>query len=506
MSPRRKIVAAAATASVLAAGLAFVAAAQAEDDGRPAAERDIDWHPCEANPEAECGSVSVPLDWSDPGGETIDLAVARMPATDPDNRVGSLLLNAGGPGTSGVEFALSQSTSITEGMRTHFDLVGFDPRGIAASRGILCDQDLAAAAKALHYPKSPEEFDDMRAANVAYGESCREQSGPVFDVLDTTATVRDMDAIRAALGEEKLNFYGLSYGSLLGQQYAEAYPENVRTLLLDSNIDHTLDPFEWLTTSAVAQENLFLEFGAWCDGETRCAVHDEGAVALWDRLYRQASDGELFDPQDPQRAVRPEELNETLQASSYKTVQWWSLAEYLDALNTGDASQAARALDELPAEPGHAEPQFFDGFWSTFCQDWDFPLGEAGYDQLESWRATLASDYAPHTKFNSLMWADITGCVDWPAEIRNPQREPQIDGVPPILLTNPVYDPGTPHEWATGLNGQIPGSALVTYDGPGHGAIRASPCVAGYAENYLVTGEVPPEGTHCPAEPVGEPA
>ncbi|MFC7645630.1 alpha/beta fold hydrolase [Streptosporangium lutulentum] len=189
----------------------------------PAASAAITWTPCAENSAVECGTLTLPVDWNIPRGETFELALARRKATDPAARIGSLVVNPGGPGSSGVSAVFEETFGFTSEITSRFDVVGFDPRGVGRSHPILCSVALAGQAPEV-IMRSQADFDRWLAYNEQVRRDCRARTGPLFDHVDTGSVVRDLDALRAALGDDKLTYYGLSHGTLLGQQYAERFP------------------------------------------------------------------------------------------------------------------------------------------------------------------------------------------------------------------------------------------------------------------------------------------
>jgi pimeloyl-ACP methyl ester carboxylesterase len=261
-----------------------------------AEEPAIDWIPCAGAEGVDCATIEVPLDWSEPDGQTIHIGLARRPAKDPANRIGSVLMDPGGPGGSGVDTVMN-SDVFTEEVNARFDVVGFDPRGINTSTQLRCDDELGRQALDARHPTNQDEFDALASLNRQLHESCREHSGALVDHVDNLHTVRDMDAIREALGEEKLTYVGYSYGSLMGQQYAEEFPERIRALVLDGNMDHSLrTAWDFMRTETESVEKNFLEFAEWCDQTPDCALHGLDTKATYGALRERAKAGDLTDP------------------------------------------------------------------------------------------------------------------------------------------------------------------------------------------------------------------
>lgn len=186
------------------------------------------WTPCAEDPTADCGTLTVPIDWADPRGATVDLALVRRKATDPASRTGSLVLNPGGPGGPGAQVVLDKSYPFSDEITRRFDIVGFDPRRVGASHPVVCTTGLLAQMPDVLQVRSEADFSALLDYNRRLREDCRARTGPLFDHVDTLSVVRDLDALRAALGEDKLTYYGVSYGTLIGQLYAERFPQRVR--------------------------------------------------------------------------------------------------------------------------------------------------------------------------------------------------------------------------------------------------------------------------------------
>ncbi|MEV4150350.1 alpha/beta hydrolase [Amycolatopsis sp. NPDC049691] len=450
-----------------------------------AAPAAIDWQPCADAPGVDCGTVTVPIDWAHPDRGTATIALARRKATDPQARIGSILMDPGGPGGPGageVEAGWSLSPEITK----RFDTVGFDPRGVGDSTQIKCGLDEVIADHP-QVPRNQAEFEQLAAYNRKLGESCNRLSGQLGQFGDTKSVARDMDAIRAALGDEKLTYYGVSYGTLMGQQYAELFPDKVRALVLDSNMDHSqFTAFGFLNSETQSVQAEFGEFVAWCGRTPSCALHGRNVSKLMRGLQDKAARGELKDPQSGE-VVTPLSLAGLIQGSFYGPA-WDRLATVLKSLAAGTPPPASTRLkDDIPVNTV---------FQSVFCDDWNLPVHS--YAELEAYRRTAAA-LAPDVKVNSLGWQAVTGCIGWPNKTSNPQHPLRVPGAPPLLMLSSKYDPATPYAWSQAAARQS-GSTLLTYDGWGHGAYsKNSQCVIKATDDYLITGKLPPRGTHCAA-------
>ncbi|GAA1273144.1 alpha/beta hydrolase [Saccharothrix xinjiangensis] len=479
-----------AAAVALAVGTAPSASAEPPGAAGTPAPR-VEWAPCEELAEVECGALSLPIDWERPRGERFDLAVARRKATDPTKRVGVLVINPGGPGGSGVSFALGANEYFSPAVLERFDVVGFDPRGVARSQPVKCSLDLLLDAPST-YPADEAGFRELAAYNRELAADCREHSGPIYDHADTLSVVKDIDALRKALGERKINYYGISYGTLIGQQYAEEFGRDIRAMVLDSNMDHSLGVRRFNETEAVAAEDSFHEFVKWCDRTPSCALHGRDVAAVWDDLLARADRGELTNPGNPGQVITARQLSGAALGAFYGP-DWAPLAQLVADLVAGAPSAAAFAAEETAENP----------FAAVFCQDWAI--------RVKSHRELSAlvernNRLAPHMRGSSLGHEATAGCVGLPEKVNNPQHRLRIEDAPKILMTNALHDPSTPYEWAVNAHRQSRDTTvLLTYEGWGHGVYGRSDCTTGAMDEYLITLKTPRDGARCAAvEPPAE--
>ncbi|MGI5489022.1 alpha/beta hydrolase [Microtetraspora malaysiensis] len=474
--------------SLAAAALTVPASPAAAASGRH-----IDWRPCPQDASADCGTLVLPIDWARPQGATFGLAVARRKATNPAARIGSLVTNWGGPGTSGVDAVVGPYKDVfSPAVRARFDLVSFDPRGVGRSSPITCDMAVVGPRPTTD-PATRRGYADLVDYNRRMAETCRSQTGTIYDHVDSRNTARDVDALRAALGDRKLTYWGVSYGTLIGQQYAELFPGRIRTLALDSNLDHSQGVRGYLDTMAAASEDSFNQFATWCSASSGCALHGKDVGAVFDQLYARAEAGTLPDPDDPTSGITPQYLLDHTQHQfpMMGSDDWASLATMLAAMSR----QPSRPV---PPKSPPAAGQGLGYDQKVFCSDWQLSLDGPG--ALAAAERRLAR-IAPHMRRATLAWKVMTSCQGKPVTLTNPPHRYRISGAPPILLVNNLHDPNTPYAFATDMARQIPASVLLTYNGWGHGSYHRSRCIADLTDRYLIDSQPPAHGTRCPAIP-----
>ncbi|TDV55112.1 alpha/beta hydrolase [Actinophytocola oryzae] len=450
----------------------------------------IDWQPCgEDAPGVDCATIEVPLDYSRPHGQKIHLGLAKRPATDPAARIGSVLVDPGGPGGSGVAFVMGGDT-VSSAVAARFDQIGFDPRGINTSSRLLCDVDLSQQVDAAKHPTSQAEFDRLATLNRALHDSCRANSGGLAEHVDNLNTARDMDAIRVALGERKLTFVGYSYGSLMGQQYAELFGRNVRALVMDGNMDHSLrTAWDFARTETAPVEEGFVEFARWCDTTPSCALYGMDTTKTYLSLKAKAKAGTLVDPDGNKVDFYD------LAGGMFSVVQpqaWSFVAENLRWLldGTGSPEADATALAEIDNDP-------YPPIW---CSDWRYPV--RNYAEYAGIRAGLTRAY-PIMEWSPYVDHAMT-CVNSGTRTTNPQRPLHVDNAPPLVMLGNLHDPATVYPWSVAAARQS-GARLVTYEGWGHTVYATGvECVDTVVDDYLINLRPPRRGVSCAS--VDEPA
>lgn len=431
----------------------------------------IAWASCPDAPDGECGTLRVPLGWNRPWEASIDLAVARHRATDPAKRLGVLLVNPGGPGSSNAEFALVPNYFSPE-IRARFDIVGFDLRGTGGSQIVRCDHSTPPPS---NEPANPAEFDTLRRHNQRMIAECRAANSPVFDHAHTGIAARDMEAVRRALGEQKISYHGISYGTLLGQQYAEMFGSRIRAMVLDSNIDHSVDIRQFMGDRAAAADGVFWQFVQWCGRTVTCALHGQDVPAVWQKALQVAD-------QMP------------------KTHNW--LRDWVFKDMYGPAwHEIAQVIADTAAGQPPVTAQFEYSYASlrlaTVCQD--FALRIKDFRQYSALRAEELRR-GPVMRGGMLGHDEATVCIGIPGPPANPPHRLNISHAPDILLLNSLHDPATPYAWALNIHKQAPANtSLLTYEGSGHAIYHRSTCTRSTVDEYLLSLRTPRRGATCPA-------
>ncbi|MFI6868672.1 alpha/beta hydrolase [Nocardia sp. NPDC050406] len=449
----------------------------------------LDWRPCAENPVYECATLEVPIDWADPSGDTLGVALIRDRAEDPSARVGTLVSLPGGPGTSGVDQILN-GTGLSEELRSRFDIVSLDPRGVKRSHPVRCDAGLFEGMFEGRPNLDPDHggrLDEVHSYARELADSCRAHTGPLIDHVDAISVARDVEALRLALGESRITLYSRSYGTMPAQAYAELFPRNLRASLLDSVDDHSLEGAEFLATEARAGQDNFTEFASWCAATPECALYGTDVHRTYRELFAAAQRGELANPNFPDRRLTPLALS-TQVTQRFTGPDWPTLALEMRTL-----AERGPAIPQPPTRPvatGKPAP----AAQLIFCSDWRFDIAnQAVWQQL--WREQRSG--AP-TLGVHFAWGAASICSGWPTPPANPPHRPRIADGPALLVMNSRHDPSTPHEWAAHVAALTPRTTLLTYDGWGHIAYGRTACTRDAADRYLVDLRLPTVAS-CPA-------
>jgi len=445
------------------------------------------WEDCPSGP-FECASYDVPLDYSRPDGDTITLAVRRLPAGDPDQRIGVLFANPGGPGGSAIELLSAWARTLPSELRDRFDVVLFDPRGVGLSSPLLCHDNIQELIGLNPYPDTDEEWAEIMDAIRRFTQRCAEVGGPLLPHLGTRNAARDMDRLREAMGEDKITYFGYSYGTTLGQVYADLFPDRVRAMVLDGGVDNTLSFDELDLEQIVGFEAAFQRYLAQC-AATQCLPGDPEATVrgLIDEAAREPIPAPAGD-----RPVGAGELIQAILGSLYSKVSWGFLTAGLNSALDGDASTLLFLADNFAGRQDNGEyNNLTEAHKAVSCLD-------SAVDRDPQHHIDLADDFEARAPlFGRGAAAFGFFCAFWEAE-PEPLTEPRAAGAPPILVIGSTGDPATPYKWSVSLAEQLESGVLLTRDGEGHLAYRfGDNCIDDAVEAYLLDLTLPPEGLVC---------
>ena len=455
----------------------------------PVASGRVSWNACGDG--FECASINVPLDYSKPGGRKISLSLIRKPATGVARKLGSVLMNPGGPGGSGLDFLRSGASDFAN-LNTYFDLVSWDPRGVGSSTPVSCydgpqldtylalDGVLDDAQEKQTYVQAVKDFTS----------SCKAHSGDLLPFMDTASTARDMDLIRAAVGDQKLTYLGFSYGTFIGQWYAHLFPKRVRALSLDGVVDATESGDNVILGQVVGFQKNLEAFFAACKASPACTYAKSGDPATKLPALMDSIDVRPI-PVGNRQLTRALALKGVL-ASLYDETFWPYLDEALTALEQGDASLMLEFADSYDGRfPNGSYANIANGaYQATACLDAPAP-DLAGADQLGPALAKASPLFGPFEQYGALE------CTFWPVRPKHANERLTANGAPHILLVTATNDPATPYENAQAAAQQISGSVLLTRTGNGHTSYSSSQCIQTAEDAYLINLDLPPAGKVC---------
>ncbi|GAA4412790.1 alpha/beta hydrolase [Fodinibacter luteus] len=514
MNPRRVAVLAGATVTVLALsgctlvdgmrGSASTPTAVVTPQGPPPGAESLErfytqrleWTDCEG---AQCASLEVPVDYENPQGDTIEVAVIRVPAERGSRRLGSLVVNPGGPGGSGVDYARAADFIVGPGVRDAYDVVGFDPRGVGRSAPVDCvtDAELDAFLGADPTPDDAAEEQEFARTAADFAASCGTTAGPLLAHVSTKDAARDMDVLRSALGEEKLTYLGKSYGTYLGATYAELFPAQVGRMVLDGAVAPDLTPEEVNLGQAKGFERATREWAAYCVEEGDCPLGDSVEQVMEGlRTFLLSVDGSPL-PRTGDNAVP--RLTEGwaslgIAAAMYDQGAWQSLVDAMGDAVGGDGTSlmqlANQYADRNPG--GQYAGNIMEAIYAVNCLDKPDTDDVAERRRLAEESLADAPTWGPF-----LMWSSQP-CGSWPVEPTGEPRTIAAEGADPIVVIGTTRDPATPYEWAVRLRDQLADASLITFDGDGHTAYtRSNSCVDDAVDAYYLEGTVPEDGLRC---------
>ncbi|MEU3601081.1 alpha/beta hydrolase [Streptomyces sp. NPDC006798] len=457
----------------------------------------LSWRKCGTSG-FQCATLEAPLDYDAPGGEKIELAVARKKATGPGSRLGSLHVNPGGPGGSAVGFLQSYAAlGYPAPVRARYDMVAMDPRGVARSEPVECLDGKAMDAHT-QVDQTPDTALDASAFHTAlknFAAGCEKKSGKVLPHVSTANTARDMDIFRAALGDTRLTYVGASYGTFLGATYAELFPARTGRLVLDGAMDPSLSARQLNLDQTEGFETAFRSFAEDCVAREDCPLGRTSVTAAGQRLKKFFTDLD----QRPVPTGQSRELGESLAttgvlAAMYDEAAWPQLRTALSAAMDGRGEgllTLADAYYERDPDGTYSNLMFANA--AVNCLD-----APPAFSREAEMHAALPDFERVSPVFGrNFAWAALN-CTYWPTPATGTPHRVTADGAPPILVVGTTRDPATPYKWSRALASQLSSGRLLTYDGDGHTAYgRGSDCVDTAINTYLLEGQAPKDGKRC---------
>lgn len=453
--------------------------------------QELAWESCDGG---ECATLTVPVNYEDPQGATIELALLRVPAGD--SRQGSLVINPGGPGASGVDYAQQIGLVASDAVRSHYDVIGFDPRGVARSAPIECFDDAQMDDYLGADPTPDDEAEEEASKQLAqdFAAACEANAGELLGHVSTVEVARDLDVLRAALGEDRLDYLGASYGTFIGATYAELFPRTVGRLVLDGAVDPLMSSHDMGLGQAAGFEQATREYVRYCIDEGDCPLGSDvdsgmaGITAFLDEL-----DANPLPLQDDAAGELTEGWGVLgIIVAMYDEAGWPILTTALRAAQEGDGSilmflanlYASRSSD------GTYDGNGMQAITAVNCLD-------RGAEPAQDPDEVLAEFEEVAPTFGRYL-AGEGACAYWPVEAQTVLEDYDAEGAAPILVIGTTRDPATPYEWAVSLADTLASGVLLTYDGDGHTAYgRSNDCIDDAVDAYLIDGTVPEDGLSC---------
>jgi len=468
---------------ILLAALLFTGCAAAL---RPESSAHLAWRECGGS--LDCAELEVPIDHSAPYGAKLALALARRPAEKPAERIGVLIVNPGGPGISAIEHLRAGATRYGSAVRERFDLVAFDTRGTGASSPLDCHDSLDGYLAADPTPETDAEWAGAIAAARAFAEECARKHAALLPFMSTRESARDMDLVRAALGEEQLNYLGFSYGTALGASYASLHPERVRAMVLDGSIEPSNDLLTFAREQAVAVE------GALSAYDAAAATKGWHGTDVLEAVTARAESRPIPGGGDPPRAARASDvLYGSVEALVSPDRGWHELASALGAAQAGDGAPFVRLSDRYFQRDGDGPSALrVEAQLAVLCADLYVPASAEAYREA----IPELQQASPHIGVANLM--SLLPCAFW-VEPSEPPQALRADPGAPILVIAGSRDPLTPALWGVRLSERLGGSARLDVESDVHTAYgRGGECTRGIVERLFIARELPESPARCP--------
>jgi pimeloyl-ACP methyl ester carboxylesterase len=452
--------------------------------------QEINWQNC--NQDFQCATLAVPIDYTKLSTGTFEIALLKYQART-SKKLGSLIVNPGGPGGSGVDYAYAAEYIFSPAILDRYDIVGFDPRGVSRSAPIRClnDQELDANNNSDSKPDNEKEFQQILIDTKKYVEICTDKNKHLTS-YGTANVARDMDILREAVGDKQLNYMGKSYGTYLGTLYAQFFPDKVGRVVLDGAVDPTISNFQQTLTQSVGFDKAFSSFAKECTTKSNCSLPkgEDAAIAEMQKLFAQAADKPLPTKSSNRTLSETMMVLGTASAMYDSATGWPKLRKAIKEAQTGYGDKFLELADEYTGRQsdGRFLNNEFDSGAVIDCLDVDEPRTVAQIKRDAKSFKEQAPLFGPYLAFGGLT------CKYF--------GQSQEVNIVPTTTTNPIIvigttgDPATPYEWAQGLNRLLTNSVLVSLTGEGHtGQGQGNACIDDQIDDFYLTGKVPTTST-----------
>lgn len=458
-------------------------------------DQKLSWDDCEDG--AQCAKMTVPIDYAQPQGATIQIAVLKSPATG--DKKGSLVVNPGGPGGSGVDYAAAADFVVSDKVHKSYDVVGFDPRGVQRSAPITCldDRGLDAYLGADPTPDDKTEQTTFMTTAKNFGAACKSKAGPLLGHVSTVEAAKDMDVLRGVLGEDKLDYLGKSYGTFLGATYADLFPKRVGRFVLDGVVPPDLTNSQVNKGQAEGFERATQAYVRDCIANGDCPLADNEPAAMQKirDLLKQFDKAPIkIDDDSDVKQLTEGWGNMGIAAAMYDQGSWSTLTDAFKEAIAGDGDGLMKLANTYAdrSSGGSYSGNIMQVINAVNCLDRSAPADAASYEKDQADFSKVAPTWGP-----MLAWGTAV-CGSWPIKATGAPKKITAAGSGPILVIGTTRDPATPYEWSGRLEAMLTNGRLISYDGDGHTAYRRSNgCVDNAVDAYLLEGKDPGENVKC---------
>ncbi len=494
------VLAVAGSASLVGAGAADTASAARSANHETTTS--VKWTTCPGHEKFRCASVPVPIDYANPSLGTLKLAVVMLPATGA-HPLGDVFTNPGGPGASGVDFLEESLSSFPKSLRAEFNIVSWDPRGVERSDPVTCvDADgIRTLTEEDPQPSTPAQIARVVALTKQFVAACEAHTSKLLlENVGTRTTIEDLDRLRADLGQPKLDYLGFSYGTFIGELYAEKYPHHIRAMVLDGAINPELSLTAADREQALGFEGDLHAFFTWCDANKTCHQRlPDGAAASYAKLMAIFEAGGVIhaDFKAKYGGLLPVTLGVAeigVISTLYSNIAWPYLGLAIDRGLHGNGDLLAElAYEYVGLQQSGKFSNQDEANVAINCVDAPSPRDLSFYEALAKSLAAVAPDFGA-----SEAWGSLT-CAYWPVPAQGKPGPIHAAGSPTILVVGSTGDPATPYPWAQAIASQLDNARLLTRSGTGHTGYFSSACIRRYVDQYFATLALPPKGTICPS-------